>query len=296
MNALRSRASVRPTFFALATLFAIILGALVGISLTPKTIDLATAEKSVFSSAGEDGVLERIFEVVKPRHRYLVDLGAGDGITGSSSRNLILNHGWGGLLVEPTIKAKALATASAPVPRARTAQSLIDPGDIEILLGQHDVPRDLDLLIVGLKGNDWHVWRAIQDFRPSVVQIQYNAAFLPPQRMVIEYHPFNFWDGSIYFGASIQSLYELGRRKGYELVYANQNGTNLFFVEKRLASRFSVPENPPVVLYHRHASLPMIPAATIWLHVDEDFRPRDGGGDLVVPEVRVPRRFRFDEL
>ena len=34
----------------------------------------------------------------------------------------------------------------------------------------------------------------------------------PTQTMVIEYHPYNYWDGSLYFGASIQSLYDLGRR------------------------------------------------------------------------------------
>lgn len=41
---------------------------------------------------------------------------------------------------------------------------------------------------------------------------------------------FNFWDGTNYFGASIKSFYNLGRKKGYSLIYAENIGVNLFFL------------------------------------------------------------------
>jgi len=259
---------------------------------------LAQSERSVFSPAGQDGVLERIFEIIEPRHRCLVDLGAGDGAAGSSSRNLIANHGWRGLLVEPSPDlATELAGRYADQDEIRTLEAGIYPGDIEIVLEEADVPPDLDLLIVGLQSNDWYVWRAIQEFRPKVVQIEYNAAFFPPQTMVIEYHPLNYWDGSIYFGASIQSLYELGRRKGYELVYADRSGTTLYFVDRRYFQRFGIVNNAPVKLFVPRKGFPLITAGTLWRFVKPDGRPWENeGAELVRENVRIPRTFVVGEL
>ena len=41
----------------------------------------------------------------------------------------------------------------------------------------------------------------------------------------------------------MQSLYELGKRKGYELVYAN--GINMIFVESQYFGRFAISDNSP---------------------------------------------------
>ena len=260
--------------------------------------DLVRFERSVFSPAGQDGVLERVFEIIEPTHRHLVDLGAGDCVRGSYSRNLIVNHGWRGLLVEsdPDLGAALLETY-ADREAAQTLQAGIYPGDIEIRLEQANVPRDLDLLIVSLHGNDWYVWRAIQEFRPKVVQIEYNAAFVPPQPMVIEYHPLNYWDGSIYFGASMQSLYALGQRKGYELVYADRSGTSLYFVDRKFFPRFGIGNNDPLLLYVPRNGLPLITAGRVWDFVDSDGRPlRKAGEDLVRRDVRIRRTFVVGEL
>jgi hypothetical protein len=266
--------------------------------LQRRPVDLQAFERSVFSPAGEDGVLEKIFEIVPPATHFLVDLGAGDGVSGSSSRHLIADKGWSGLLVENGEKTAAeLAARYAQAKGIKTLRTLIDPGDIEIVLDRNGVPRDLDLLIIGLRSNDWYVWRAIRDFRPKVVQIQYNAAFVPPQTMVIEYHPLNYWDGSIYFGASIQSLYNLGQGKGYQLVYANQAGTNLFFVEAQYLKRFGVDDNSPWHLYRGCKALPQILPSQVWDYVKENGQPMaPSDGDLVVNNVHIPRTYVLGKL
>jgi len=260
-------------------------------------VDLAASERSVSSPGGQDGVLERIFEIIEPTHRFLVDLGAGDGIDGSSSRNLIAHHGWRGLLVEPSPEPGALLEERyAGHDGVETLQAGVYPGDIEILMERASVPPDLDLLIVGLEGNDWYVWRAIQEFRPKVVQIGYNAAFVPPQTMVVEYHPLNYWDGSLYFGASIQSLYALGERKGYELLYADRSGTTLFFVDKRYFPRFGIADNHPIRLYRPREGFPLLTPTLVWDAVGYDGRPRDETmRTLVRKDVRVERTWVVGE-
>ncbi len=59
----------------------------------------------------------------------------------------------------------------------------------------------------------------------------------------------NYWDGTDYHGASIQSLYELGKKKGYELVYGNKAGNNLIFVDAQYYPLFGIKDNSPKRFY-----------------------------------------------
>lgn len=212
--------------------------------------DLRSYEKSVFSQSGEDGVLERIFQIIKPTNHFAVEFGSGDGVYLSNTRNLIINHGWKALLIEgnPDLVKKSKITYSR-LPRVKSIHAWVFPGNVELLFNDHGVPFDLDLLCIDIDSNDWYVWRAINEFRPKVVVIEYNPSFPPPQRMVVDFHPMNYWDGSDYYGASIQSLYDLGQKKGYELVHCDSYGANLFFVQKQYFKLFKIKDNNPQKLY-----------------------------------------------
>ena len=43
-------------------------------------VDLAKHERKVFSQFGEDGVIEKLFEIIEPTSRFSVEFGAADGI------------------------------------------------------------------------------------------------------------------------------------------------------------------------------------------------------------------------
>lgn len=233
--------------------------------------------------------------------RYAVEFGAGDGVTDSNTRNLILNHGWGGLMIEvnPPYVAAARETYR-DLPRVTVLEAWVWPGSIEILFEENGVPRDLDLLSIDIDSNDYYVWRAITEFRPKVVVIEYNPGFPPPQLAVVDFHPLNYWDGSDYYGASIQSLYELGRRKGYELVYCNSFGSNLFFVDRRYYRRFGLADNSPARLYRppryghdgRAPNGLGHPAWDRYTVVRPDgTAERPFAADLTWDRVRIPKRF-----
>jgi hypothetical protein len=219
--------------------------------LAAEELDLARFERNVNTQFGEDGVLEKIFEVVEPTHRFVVEFGAYDGVTNSNPRNLVVEHGWRGLQIEgDAALAQQLARNYADHPEVKTLHAWVYPGNIEILLEENGVPRDFDLLVIDIDSNDYYVWRAIQSFRPKVVLIEYNPAYPPPERAVVDFHPMNYWDGTDYHGASIQSLVDLAARKGYELVYGNQAGNNLFFVDAPYFPRFGIRDNSPERFYH----------------------------------------------
>ena len=111
------------------------------------------------------------------------------------------------------------------------------------------LPRELDLLSIDIDGNDYFVWEAITAIEPRVVVIEYNSKFPPPMRWTIRYDPAHEWDGSDQFGASLQSLADLGIRKGYRLVGCNITGTNAFFVRADLAGDHFVEPPDAATLY-----------------------------------------------
>jgi hypothetical protein len=64
--------------------------------------------------------------------------------------------------------------------------------------------------------------------------IEYNATLAPPLALVVPYAPTRLWDGSNYFGASLEALVRLGRAKGYRIVGCTLSGINAFFVREDL--------------------------------------------------------------
>ena len=53
----------------------------------------------VFSESDEDGILHYIFSLIGTSNKKLVDIGSAS-IFGSNTANLLINHGWTGLLIE----------------------------------------------------------------------------------------------------------------------------------------------------------------------------------------------------
>ena len=230
---------------------ALLVGAGIVLVGSSASSDLAKYEKKVFSQQGEDGVIERLFEVIEPTTKFAVEFGAADGIKNSNVRNLVVSRGWSSFQIEGDPKlAEALAANYADYPKTRTRAAWIYPGNVEILFEEAGVPRDLDLLVIDIDSNDYYVWRAIHDFRPKVVLIEVNPHFPPPQKMVINFHPMNYWDRRDYYGASLQSLYLLGKKKGYELVHHTTSSINAFFVDQKYFDRFNIKDNSPAALFH----------------------------------------------
>src|SRR5262245_37801586 len=62
-------------------------------------LPLSEVEFRTFSQNGEDGILQYIFAVIGTHSRRAVEICAGDGIE-CNTANLIINHGWRGLLVD----------------------------------------------------------------------------------------------------------------------------------------------------------------------------------------------------
>ena len=193
-------------------------------------------EFQVYSQHGEDGIIEEIFNRIGSTNKYFVEFGAEKGLENNTLFLLIKN--WRGSWIEGNdeyvrfIKNKfefLLQKGALSV-----IQSFITAENIEDTFRILSVPSEFDLLSIDIDGNDYWVWKAIKNYSPRVVVIEYNAIFRPPTQYVIKYEPFKKFEITRSFGASLQSLYLLAEEKGYKLVACNFAGGNAFFVRSDL--------------------------------------------------------------
>lgn len=185
-------------------------------------IDLNRYETSLYSQNGEDGVLAKIFQLIKPKLRFYVEFGAYDGMTGSNTY-LLRKQGWEGLLLDRMYD----------IPEYKLHKEFITAENINALFDKYGVPHDLDLLSIDIDYNDFYVWKALdKKYQPAVVVIEYNAIHLPHEDKVVKYRPYFSGDGTNYYGSSLLALYRLGRSKGYSLVYAEKGESICFLSEK----------------------------------------------------------------
>jgi hypothetical protein len=185
--------------------------------------DLERAERQVTSQGGEDGVLAELFARLGTTNRNYVEFGCGDGLQCNTTQ--LRRAGWTGLLMDGVA---APAADDAVIHAAWITAANINP-----LLDQHGVPAEPDLLSIDVDGNDYWIWRAITR-RPRVVVAEYNANLPADRALTMPYDPQHRWDGSDFYGASLLALAQLGRTKGYTLVYCTQAGVNAFFVRDDL--------------------------------------------------------------
>lgn len=191
-------------------------------------VNLRLYEKRLISQNGEDGVINKIFQLIGTTSKYYVEFGAGRGHYASNTKYLREKFGWQGLLLEGRHRSD---------PSINLHQAFITAENICDLFAQYRVPHEFDLCSIDIDRNDWYVWKALgREYRPRVVIIEFQQIFNWNDDKVIKYDARAVWDSSEYTGASILALYRLGRYLGYSLVYQESMGANLFFIRNDIVA------------------------------------------------------------
>lgn len=197
----------------------------------------------VYSQADEDGILQEIFRRIGAADRTFVEFGVEAGNECNTVKLLL--EGWRGLWIEASSAHAARLRADFPSFLERrqllVKEAVVTAENIDALLREAGVSGEIDLLSIDIDNNDYWVWRAMSAVSPRVVVIEYNATLRPPLSLVVPYDPGRQWDGSNYFGASLEALVRLGRTKGYKLVGCSFSGANAFFVREDLAGEHFLP-------------------------------------------------------
>jgi hypothetical protein len=202
----------------------------------------------VFSQTDEDGILLFLFAVMGATNKLSVEICAGDGYECNTS-NLILNHGWHGLLMDgnPENVAKGKAFYE------RSTRTYVSPpvfgcawvtrDNVNDLITREGFSGEIDLLSLDLDGVDYWIWERITAITPRVVVLEYADILGPDRAWTVPYSEdfsgFNVASSNghtNYASASLLAYVKLGRRKGYRLVAINRSGYNAFFIREDLAA------------------------------------------------------------
>ncbi len=200
--------------------------------------------KNVHSQTGEDGVIEKIREIVKATDQWCVEFGAWDGQHLSNTFNLVQNCGYSAVLIEGSRERFGDLTrrfSSNPKIYPLNAFVGFTSGDgLDSLLSKTPIPKSFDFLSIDIDGNDYHVWKAVAIYTPKVVCIEYNPSIPTQVEFVQEADP------TLNQGSSLLSLVALGKVKGYELVAVTL--LNAIFVKAEYFPLFGISDNSPAKL------------------------------------------------
>lgn len=206
----------------------------------PGSCFLQEFRRNINSQFGEDGIIEKIFEIVPPANRWAVEFGAWDGLHLSNTCHLVRDLGWNGVMIEGSAEKFAELTENfGHLDDAHLVHALVGfergKNSLDDVLATTACPRDVDLVSIDIDGSDHHVWRSMVRYRPRVVVIEFNPS-VPNDVIFVQDR-----DMDIHQGASLAAMVELGKQKKYELV-ATTN-CNAFFVREELYEAFGIDDN-----------------------------------------------------
>lgn len=193
-------------------------------------------EFQVFSQNGEDGIIAEIFRRIGTTSRKFVEIGVGDGLENNTT--FLLTQGWSGAWIEgnPESVGKIQQQFCEPLREnlLRLQQAFVTAENIASLLEGLGVETEFDLLSLDIDRNTYFVWEALTAYKPRVVAIEYNAAFPPDVFWTVKYDAERVWNETMYQGASLKAMEQLGEKLGYRLVGCDLHGINAFFVRADL--------------------------------------------------------------
>jgi hypothetical protein len=194
---------------------------------------------NITSQNGEDGIIAKILDVIGTPRGWCVEFGAWDGRHLSNTHNLIANRGFYAVMIEGSAKRfhdlEATFKGNSKVYPVNAFVGFTEADGLDAILARTPIPEDFDVLSIDIDGNDYHVWNAVQRYRPRVVVIEYNPTI--PTAIDFVQPP----DLSINQGASITAVTRLGAQKGYELVAVTLH--NCLFVRREYFASFGIANN-----------------------------------------------------
>ena len=201
-------------------------------------MQLINYKNNIYSENGEDGILEKIFDLlssVTSDNKWCVEFGAWDGKYASNTFNLI-KSGWNGVYIEGDVKRfEDLINTSSEYPKiipicAFVSYEKESKNNLDNLLSSTLIPDDFDLLSIDIDSFDLDVWNTFNG-KPKVVCIEINSSVMPG---IMQWH-----DGNNFIGNSFASTLACAKDKGYTLVC---HTGNMIFVRNDLMYLLNIEE------------------------------------------------------
>lgn len=212
----------------------------------------------VYSQFEEDGLLLYIFSLIGTTNKRVVEICAGVGWE-CMAANLIVNHGWDGLLFDGGPENVQRGTEfyrrhpNTSLKPPKFVHAWITAKNINDLISKEDFAGEVDLLSLDIDGNDYWIWKAIDVIRPRVCLFETHNVIPLPLSLTVPYEPSRCAlslpePESDFRSVSLAAMTKLSKSKGYRLVGAHRLGFNVFYMRNDVAADI-FPEIPETAVH-----------------------------------------------
>jgi len=202
--------------------------------------NLRDIEFSVSSQWGEDGIIQWLVDKIPNIPNSFIEFGV-ENYKESNTRFLLERRNWSGFVMDGS-KSNVSNIRSQSIywrHNLHAHQAFITCENINDLILNAGFNDEIGILSIDIDGNDYWVWDAITVVNPVLVVCEYNAVLGDLLPLTIPYSADFIRSkahySNLYFGASIQALILLAKRKGYTFIGTTSTGANAFFIKETYA-------------------------------------------------------------
>lgn len=190
-----------------------------------------------YTSTGNDGIIEHIFNTINIKKGFFVEFGAWDGIKGSNCRKLY-EEGWSGIFIEPDKdKYKNLNKNYKNYERVICINTKIKDSGKNIfdnVVGSYIENRNIDFCSIDIDGLDLEVFETFEKYLPTVICIEGGQMLYPYYKRIKKSIAKNNMHQSLNI---IVNSFE---KKGYKVLCSYQD---TFFIKKKFYYLFDISFN-----------------------------------------------------
>lgn len=195
---------------------------------------------SVFSGGGQDGILLYLLTILGIKHHTIIDIGCENGIGGNSA-NLIINHGFHGLLIDANQKSIDRGSEFYQSfgliygVRPNFVNAFLTKDNINKIISDYIKNDEVDVLSIDIDSIDLYILDSISCVLPRIIVLEFNNAWSPVDSKSVPYNDMficEWVDGLLYGSASLAAFNKILKAKGYRLVGCDPSGFDAYFIRE----------------------------------------------------------------
>jgi len=197
--------------------------------------NLSDADYKVFSQTGEDGIIDYLLYSLNIKVPKFVEIGVGD-YRESNTRYIFQKNCSKGLIVD---KNKNLEKKVSKVVKLWKGDltiigATVKSNNILKILTSNNFENNLDIFCLDVDGIDYWILEALPEKFSKIVVVEYNSIFGANLEVTIpnlnDFDRKKYHYSALCYGASLQALVKLMKKKKYVFVGSNIACFNAFFV------------------------------------------------------------------
>lgn len=198
--------------------------------------NLLDYKRDKYSQAGQDGIIEHIFNVLNIKKGNFVEFGAADGVLFSNCRKLF-EEGWRGVFIEANKKIfselQENYSFASNITCINKKVEINGPNCFDKIMDNYAPEIPITFLSIDVDGVDLEIFESIEKYLPLVVCLEGGKGPHPfDPRM-----PIYFIDK---VGQSIKVINDVAKKKGYKILCAFQD---IFLIKEEFSPYFKVNED-----------------------------------------------------